>query len=81
MSLAEKQAPTVRAKFVVLDARNDGYSETVSMIPVYSTDPEHENKKFWDATPSGKLDLYIQNPAAFGIFHQGQEYYLDFTKA
>jgi hypothetical protein len=28
-------------------------SVKVSMTPVYSTDPNHPNKAFWDATPSG----------------------------
>ncbi|MDP9350386.1 MAG: hypothetical protein M3P51_02420 [Chloroflexota bacterium] len=80
MSIAQ-QKQTVRAKFQVIGVSHVGGTQQVTAIPVYSPDPEHENKKFWDATPSGRLELYIQNPAAFGTFQQGREYYLDFTPA
>jgi hypothetical protein len=69
---------TVRAKFVCTKREWPG---GVELKPVYSDDPEHENKKFWDATPSGELKMYINNPQAIGFFEVGHEYYLDFTKA
>ena len=47
---------------------------------VYADDPEHENKKFWDATPGGELSMYVSNPDGW-IFEEGKEYYLDFTEA
>ncbi len=55
---------------------------TVVMSPVYGNgDPNHENTKFWDATPSGKLELGCANLKAAEMFDIGQEYYVDFTKA
>lgn len=55
---------------------------TVVMSPVYGGgDPNHENVKFWDATPSGKLELGCANLAAAEMFELGKEYYLDFTPA
>jgi hypothetical protein len=55
---------------------------TVRMSPVYANnDPNHENSKFWDASPSGGLTLGTINPAAWEQFELGKEYYLDFTKA
>ena len=51
------------------------------MTPVYSSDPNHENKAFWDATPSGSITLWINNPAGFATFEVGKEYYVDFTPA
>jgi hypothetical protein len=70
----------VRAKFKV-DSKDTGESGLVVLNPVYSTDPNHENKSFWDATPSGKIELWISNPNAFKQFEAGKEYYVDFTQA
>lgn len=55
---------------------------TVVMSPVYgNNDPNHENTKFWQASPSGKLELGCVNLAASEQFELGKEYYLDFTPA
>jgi len=72
----------VRAKFVVVkkEAWTLGGGEVV-LAPVCSEDPNHENKKFWDATPSGSCWMGINNPAAFDQFEKDAEYYVDFTKA
>jgi hypothetical protein len=56
-------------------------SENIRLTPVYSDDPTSENKKYWDATPSGELTMCITNPGAFGQFEEGNEYYLDITLA
>tara|TARA_R100001143_G_scaffold63314_1_gene69676 strand:- start:3370 stop:3636 length:267 start_codon:yes stop_codon:yes gene_type:complete len=58
-------------------------SEVVSirMTPVYSDDPKSENRRFWEASPSGALELCCANPAAVEQFKLGGEYYLDFTPA
>lgn len=54
----------------------------VKMGAVYSSDPNHENRAFSDATPSGAVELTIQGdkPAA-KMFTAGKEYYVDFTEA
>lgn len=70
----------VRAKFKV-DSKGPGESGLVVLNPVYSTDPNHENKSFWDATPNGKIEMWISNPNAFKQFELGKEYYVDFTPA
>lgn len=83
-NLMAKEGYMVRAKFVVLSIkrydRNSGMNAEVEMRPVYSSDPKHENKAFWDATPSGQLTMAIKSDAA-DYFEPGAEYYLDFTKA
>jgi hypothetical protein len=76
----------VRAKFWVQSAKRwqpapkESGGEVV-LIPVYSTDPNHENKAFWDATPSGQITMSISNPPAFAQFeaHLGKEFYIDIT--
>jgi hypothetical protein len=44
-----------------------------------------ENKAFWSATPSGTLEMHINNPAAFKefkeAFHAKRDVYIDFTLA
>lgn len=54
---------------------------TLNFTPVYSDDPASENKAFWDATPSGSLQLGVVNPEAWKHFEIGKAYYLDFTPA
>lgn len=71
---------SVRAKFFV--KKVEVYLESsrlIVMSPVYSQDPNHENKSFWDATPSGELQMTINNSKAARFFEPGQEYYIDFT--
>lgn len=72
----------VRAKFKVNEITSRDYGTTVKLNPVYSTDPNHENKSFADATPSGDITLQINKgrPAA-NAFELGKEYYVDFTPA
>jgi|ERR1700677_1445735 len=44
------------------------------MSPVYSTDPEHENRQFAQASPSGEFTLTVENPAAMNYVQEGREY-------
>lgn len=71
---------SVRAKFFV--KKVEYYAENsrqVVLAAVYSQDPNHENKMFWDATPSGEITMVINNPRAGAFFQPGQEYYIDFV--
>ncbi len=69
--------------------REDGSSQwvpaefhTVHLNPVYGNGNEnHENTKFWNATPQGSIMLGMVNLKAGVYFELGQEYYVDFTKA
>jgi hypothetical protein len=55
-------------------------ARTIVMTPVYGNgDPDHENTKFWKASPGGKLELNIVNAEAVEGFEVGKEYYLDFS--
>lgn len=51
------------------------------MSPVYSADPNSENKAFWEATPNGSLTMTIKNDAAAKWFKPNAEVYVDFTEA
>lgn len=55
---------------------------SVKMSPVYGgNDPNHENSRFWSATPSGNLEFNTVNLSAVeGLVLDG-EYYIDITPA
>ncbi len=54
---------------------------SVQLRPVYSQEEGHENHAFWDASPSGSLEMVINNPAAAEYFETGVEYYVEIRKA
>lgn len=66
-----------------------GYNEsepckmaTIHLLPVYANgDPNHENTKFWQSSPSGKIELGCVNAEAVKQFALGQEFYIDFIPA
>ena len=60
--------------------REDCELRTIIMSPVFANgDPNHENSKFWAASPGGKLELNCINEQAYKQFELGKEYYIDFT--
>lgn len=56
-----------------------GQLHSVKLQAVYSNDPNHENKKFWDASPGGTIEINCANPEALKHFDVGEEMYVDFT--
>jgi hypothetical protein len=80
----------VRAKFKLIrtesqmfQMQEQGWVEmkTLHFSPVYSSDPNSENRKFWQASPNGQLTLGVVNPEASSQFELNKEYYLDFSPA
>lgn len=77
----------VRAKFRVHNVqpftdqagKPNGYR--VDLSPVYDSNPDSENGKFYQATPWGQITLGTMNPAAAEQFLPGTEFFVDFTKA
>lgn len=76
---------TVRAKFkvqsITTSARwsGPGNMGTVKLSPV--SGGSEENKKFYEASPAGSIELGTINEAALAQFVIGQEFYVDFTPA
>ena len=70
---------------VVVDGANqleDFDVYTIKLEPVMpGIDPNHENAKFFQSTPSGLIQLRTVNEAAAKQFEVGKEYYVDFTPA
>ncbi|RUU99451.1 hypothetical protein EOB36_20455 [Mesorhizobium sp. M6A.T.Cr.TU.017.01.1.1] len=67
-----------------IDKRHNG-QETLYFNPVsaskYPADGSDENNTYSRFSPSGMLSLTVVNPALIGTFAEGEEFYLDFTKA
>lgn len=56
------------------------YAERIKLNAVYADDSK-ENTSFSKATPDGKLEIYVTNPAVVGQFEPGQFVYLTITPA
>ncbi len=71
---------TIRAKFHCNSITDNGYSKNASLTAVYGK--EGENADFSKATPSGSLQISIDNDTkAADFFQPRKEYYLTFEVA
>jgi hypothetical protein len=74
---------TVVAKFYCEGVKkHDTGGSQILMRPDFPKDdnPDHPNKTFWDATPSGSLSMFITNQAAVDVFEAGAVYTLTFER-
>lgn len=81
----------MRAKLRIRSIKNypetgDATQQTLTFAAVgpkepYPADGSDENNTFARFTPSADLTMCITNPALIGKFEEGQEYYVDFSKA
>jgi hypothetical protein len=77
---------SVRAKFICNSITSQkhwdsskGETKTIKLTPV--TSGSEENKAFYEATPSGSIQLLTLNEEAAKNFELGKSYYVDFTPA
>lgn len=47
----------------------------------HNNDPNHENTKYWEATPGGTFQVTISNHQAMEQIQVSKEYYLDLIPA
>ena len=76
----------VRAKFrcisIELFSSEPGGNRRVKLSAVTAgQNASEEDKAFWKYTPSGTVEMTIDNPPASEMFEIGKTYYLDFTVA
>lgn len=70
----------VRAKFKVTKVAHNDYSGVeVTLTPMFDNTIE-EGRRFAKATPSGTIQLYIDNPPASDYLKLGSFFYVDFTE-
>ncbi len=71
-----------RCNSIELFSNEPGGNRRVKLSPVYpGTDASEEDKAFWKYTPSGSLEMTIDNPPASELFEIGTAYYLTFERA
>lgn len=73
----------VRAKFKVSEIIEKHFSETYSQKTIVLT-PQYDQKiaedvSFQKATPSGRMEMQIDNPIAIERMPIGKVFYVDFT--
>jgi hypothetical protein len=75
----------MRAKMKVQSVETSEYpGEKIKMSPVCGDQPfgpngESEDNTFARYTPSGSLELFVNNPDLAGKIKPGQKFYVDFT--
>ncbi|MFZ4618589.1 MAG: hypothetical protein ACOYM2_20685 [Rectinemataceae bacterium] len=71
----------VRAKFTVesIEDKDDG-AKSIRLRAV-GDDGIEENIRFHKYTPSGTIDLWVNNPPAAEQFVKGKSFYIDFVPA
>jgi hypothetical protein len=69
----------IRAKFICSTVEQRGNTFSVYLSPVVGG--SEENNSFYKATPGGAIALEVVSEDTADNFEQGQEYYVDFSKA
>lgn len=69
----------VRAKFQVTAITSHSWGGTEIVLEPRYDSSIPEDRRFSDATPSGKMTMLINNPAAVDQLKLGQFFYVDFT--
>lgn len=70
----------IRAKMSVNEVISSTYSDQVKLSPVMGgPGATAEDNNYSKATPGGKLELTIDNPALKGVIKPGQVFYVDLT--
>jgi len=94
VTLTETIMPTMRAKMKVIFIQENFHAlgpagrkcaETLSFCAVsaskYPEDGSDENNTYARFSPQAELKITVANPALWGEFTVGDEFYVDFTSA
>lgn len=75
----------MRAKLRLDTVLKNTSGETLNFYAVaaskYPEDGSDENNTYAKFSPSARCEIFVANPALFGKFTPGEEYYVDFTLA
>lgn len=72
---------TVRAKVVLSGVTEHRWGTKTLRFDTQYDSSIPEDQRFQTATPSGHIELQIDNPAALAQFELGSAYYVDFSPA
>ena len=73
----------IRCKMKVVERKNQMWygSEKPTVAVVLTAVTDDANKTWARFTPSGKIELTIDNPEAYDQLELGKTYFVDFTEA
>lgn len=76
----------VRAKFklskIVTEKYAPGFQEQATLVfEAQYDDTIEEDRRFAKATPTGRFEMRVDNPAALAFFELGKTYYFDVSEA
>ncbi len=71
----------VRGKFVVQSIETYSYGGKVIKLATQYDQTIPEDQKFAKATPSGSIQMTVDNPPAAEFLELGKAFYVDFTPA
>lgn len=72
----------VRAKFQLQQITESAHSSGKTFkFTAVSADGIPENERYHKYTPSGTIELWVDNPPAVEQWKLGEQYYIDFTPA
>lgn len=71
----------IRAKLQLTSTTNHAWGATTLRFETRYDDSIPEDQRFQKATPSGHIELMIDNPVAVEFFSLGGSYYVDFSMA
>ena len=69
----------IRAKMEVREVTLNEYSDRVKLSCVYGGTTNAEDNTYAKATPTGGMELQIDNPSARGHIKPGAKFYVDLT--
>jgi hypothetical protein len=73
----------VRAKFMLVEVTENHWNRNSKQLvfsPQYDTSIP-EDQRFAQATPAGRFEMQVDNPAALAQLEIGKQYYFDITPA
>lgn len=70
---------SVRAKFQLREKHDKGWTTTLIFETQYD-EQTPEDQRFETATPTGKIEMNCNNPAANDQMEVNKQYYVDFTE-
>jgi hypothetical protein len=72
---------TVRCKFTLTEIHGVNWSKGQRFVfqPIYDSSVP-EDRRFCLTTPSGRFEIFVDNPAVQAAYKLGQAYYFDSTE-
>jgi hypothetical protein len=75
----------IRAKFRLAEVRSSQYQKEYEPVKTLIFETQYdqtipEDVRFTIATPTGRMEMRVDNPNALSYFEVGKYYYLDMTK-